>query len=261
MSEQNNPALRLLDILQRAKSQQGQGLIGWANVFGLQGRSDSISPDVEAQTVEHLIQLWKLIGELEEKIRTSVEDDLEDYLEPFPRIRDAIRVTRASSGRTSDSLGQISSSDLTVLRFCAKVIGKDHSEPDIRQELDDLLKDVDKLYKEIEGSDLPGEMKSLLLDLLHTLRTAVHEYRVRGITRVREAIASMLGTLIINKQEVQIVSKTNAGARVLQIFWRTVSLVHYAPEVKKVIEAVAPVAKLLLGHAPNPNDIPPPPTS
>jgi hypothetical protein len=261
MPEQNNPALRLLDILQRARTQQSQFLIGWANVFELQARSDTISPEIEIAAAQHLVQLWKLVDEIEEKVRASGEEDLEDYLEPFSRIRDGIRFMRSTGGRLSETLNHITPSDLTVLRFCAKLIARDYPEPDIKQELDELLDDVNSLYKDIEESDLPAELKTLLLDLLHTLRTAIHEYKVRGIERIREAIATMLGTLIIHKSEVQQASKTSVGASVLRVFWKAVSLVHYAPEVTKIIETVAPVAKLLLGHAPGPDDVPPPPIS
>jgi hypothetical protein len=259
MAEQTNPAQRLLEIFTTARTQGYPFLNGWAMTFNLliPATRDLLPPDVEIQVVEHLVQVSRLIDEVEKKILEIEGDDAADYVSPFPRFRACLRLNNVNS-RLIDSMTQITDSDITVLRFCSKLLSRHYSEPCLDEGLTEINKEIEELYTQIAGSDLPEELKSLLLDLTHALRSAVHEYRIRGAKRLREGIEEILGKLVVNRDVAETAVATEEGGRFSRIFWKTVTLTKYAPQVWKGIETVTPVMKLLISPEPTDKDVLPP---
>lgn len=148
---------------------------------------------------------------------------------------------------------------MRLLRFCSKLLARHFPEPKLNDELKEILAEIEQLYTQVLESDLPADLKTLLLDLIHALRTAAHEYRVRGPERLSEGIESVLGKLALNRGAAERLDQTEEGNRFSRTFWKTVALLKYAPDVRAVIETVAPAVKFLIGSVPSSDDVPPPP--
>lgn len=263
MSDQTNPAQRLLEIFSEARETRHLFINGWARVFDIRpfepsANDKQVPRDVEIEVLEHLTELSRLIDDTEKKVREVVGEDAEDYLVPFPRLRAVIRMQYLQH-TLADATASVTDSDLTVLRFCSKTLARHFAEPRLDEDLKAISQEIDELYGQVLEAELPAELKSLLLDLLHALRTTVHEARVRGADRLREGIESILGKLAVNRETAAAVSATEEGGRFSRIFWKTVSLTKFAPGVWKVIETVAPAVTLLLGSGPTDSDVPPRP--
>ena len=63
--------------------------------------------------------------------------------------------------------------------------------------LKDLSQKVDDLYSEVRDSDLDQNLKRTILDGLQAIRTAIHDYTVRGAEGLQEALATALGQYMI----------------------------------------------------------------
>ena len=93
----DNPAGRLHRILEDAKANsQGDGFHVWGRVLGTVTQ-ENLTPEMEIQTVENLMQLRVLINEAERKIREITGADASVYLRPISRVRDLTKLSTLST--------------------------------------------------------------------------------------------------------------------------------------------------------------------
>jgi hypothetical protein len=135
MSKTDNPAGRLLEILEKAKgsNETGQAIVGWAKLFSIPTSGNTLSPASEFELVHRMIQLRQLVDETEESLRGIEGINLELYLRPFPRIRQAIPLTNLYSD-FKGLLSMITEGDITVLAFCSEKLSERHSERIVDEE-------------------------------------------------------------------------------------------------------------------------------
>jgi hypothetical protein len=248
----DNPAGRLHRILQKAKDTQetgqiGQAREGWAKVFDIPAsfiRTDRVEREVEEKLIENLIQLRLLIDETERSLR-DIEGLPERYLRPFPRIRQ-IPLTELNvpfgnyiSGITEDTL--------TVLEFCAEELSGRHSEPVVDDDqLKELLEDVNALFDEIKTSTLPSDLKVLLLQELEEIRKAIQQYRIRGVERLREGLAAVTGSVMVNAELIKNGNQYEAVSKFKKVFFALDSVITLASKAAPLIEPIKRAIGLLM---------------
>lgn len=102
MTEQTNPAQRLIEIFTAAQSQQHPFLTGWAFVFELISPPDrGFDARAEADTLEHLVQLSRYVDEVEQKVRDARSLTVKTRLitpRPSPTSEDASAWKTKTSG-------------------------------------------------------------------------------------------------------------------------------------------------------------------
>ncbi len=92
--------------------------------------------------------------------------------------------------------------DLTALKYCSNSLLKYFEENVIPQsDLDKILEEVETLYKEVVASDLHNDLKRVVLQNLHNIKTAINDYNVRGVEGLEESLAIILGTAQIAGDE------------------------------------------------------------
>src|SRR5215212_8714611 len=204
MTEIDNSAKRLLEILKRAKDvglSNAKPAIAWGRVFEIiQIENNTISEADEFEVARRLVQLHQLINDVESRLTAIPELDHGLYLRPFPRIRKVCLLSMLDQGALINVMNQLSEGDLTVLEFCANELSKYHSDRVVDPKtLQELRTQVDSLFDEMAASDTPQMLKEFLLKQLEIIRRAIQEYRIRGIERLQEALERVVGSIILNE--------------------------------------------------------------
>lgn len=218
MDNKSNPAQRLYEIIKKAKAfdQNVNAISGWTDVFKLSSNlfdKDSApivqkireirKRQAEVETMRCLSQLIRLVDDVEKILESKKDEDYESYKTPLPKIRLAIVPSRFNEG-FSATLAQISDADVHLLRLCAKAIAKDFSEKIVDEE--ELIKisiEISELYEEIISAEINQELKTILLELLEAMHQAIHEYRIRGISSLKDSIALIIGKFYMNEELIR----------------------------------------------------------
>lgn len=264
MSENTNLAERLHQILYKAKNISNGPMncfVGWGRVFEIEliGRNTeqinnpneqhpiTFHYKVQMEILHRLFELNHLITEIEEKIKQVAESDYELYLNPFSRIRTTISPTRLTDNFSS-ILSEVTEGDMVTIRFCSQLLSKNFPEKSADEaSLKELIIEIQDLYERINNSDLSYELKEILLDLLETMRQAIHEYRIRGISRLKEGIAEVLGKLILSQDLVKH-SKSKEVTNFGKIVNKFIAIYSFAADTVQLLgagEAVKGIKKLL----------------
>jgi hypothetical protein len=242
----DNPAGRLYTILKKAKQFKGSGYRIWGNSFNILTNRDEreISDAIALQVIEHVIQLKKLINEIELSLKVIEGLNLSLYLTPFDRIRGAIKLRELTTPNYETYLREVTEGDLTVLAFCADVLSRYCREPVVEEsQLEEILDSVGALYTDVFNSSLEDELKVFILDELEMLRRAIHEFRVRGFGRLKEAMPSVVGSYVITREWISKSEANDEDKSLLDSFsnilGRYGAVVSFAANTTKLLEAAS----------------------
>lgn len=243
-AKKNNAANRVLNILEEArvaasKNASQSGYRVWAEVFNISIEGNSVPPEAEETVTSSVLQLRKLIDEVEEGLRRFEGLDLELYLKPFPRLREVTRLSLLPSTNFYANLTQLTEGDMTVLAFCAAKIAELPSEPVVTEEqLKELLEDVNALYDQVLESSLESELKRIILGQLNGIRTAIHEYHIRGIARLREELEKSIGVLVLNEDLIKQSNDKEEVKKFGSIITNMATYISIAANLSKLAEMV-----------------------
>lgn len=255
----DNSAGRLHELLNQAKSKpDGSGLNVWGRVFGV-ATQQNLTPEMEVQTMEHVIQLRMLIDQAQREISDIGDGDPSAYLKPFPRINDLTKPSLLTTSNYATFLNVVSDGDMGLLELASQRLSSLRRERVVPlEEMQELLADVNVLFDEVESSSLPAVLKLFILRQLERIRRAIQEFRIRGPERLDEVLRDIMGDLVLNADQMR-ETQGEAEAQELNKLWQIVvrlaHLVQYAPATIKVISAVAPYVPLLMPG--DPNAVPP----
>jgi hypothetical protein len=215
MKNSGNPAQRLYHIIikvrtvYKSRSQSGKSQISWdvwADVFDIKGifdTDDIDSRENQLKVISAVNQGRKLVDKVESLLLKNDDIDHQKYLRPFPNLKKLF--TRpfglGSSFREYFVLGD---SDVTTLEFCIDAVSKVYREKVTDEnELKSLLSEIRTLYEQIVDLEIDQNLKRILLDMLRTMEDAIHEYRIRGVERLREALERLVGIYMFNKETIE----------------------------------------------------------
>lgn len=245
MTDKNNGAKRLLQILERAKTITGgnsqlSGLEAWAEVFDIpKPDSKDIPLEFEETVVSSILQLRKLVDEVEEELRRFEGLDLELYLRPFSRLRYVTRLAFLTNNNFYSVLAQLTEGDMTVLAFCVAKMAELPAEPIITEEqLKELSEDVNALYAQVLESSLENELRTIILDRLQSIKIAIHQYHIRGIVRLREELEKSIGVLVLNEDLIKQSNDREEVKRFGNIVTNLATYISIAANVSKLAEMV-----------------------
>ncbi len=244
---ETNPAGRLHEILSKAKkSPSGTAFSLWSGVFEVTVEStrarNPLQAELEAQieVISRIFQFKKLIEDTEESLH-RIDGLSEKYFRPFDRIRPLVKQSIGfMNADLSGMLGQITEGDMTVLEFCSERLEGLHSESLVdEKELQSILEDVTTLFDEVKISELDVELKTFILDGLESIRRGIYEFRIRGSQRLKEAIAEIIASFVMNHEITKTPQDQESWARFNRTLKRFVAVVSFAHSGIKLLEAVA----------------------
>ena len=187
----NNPAGRLYSILSRAKTAGGANVLSnFASAFGT-------PPENVPQIMLNFGLLGLTVDEISEQLkRINAMDTLDIYLESVPSLKSALSIQNLATNWAGYK-DLLRDDDLKTLQHCSKDLAKFSSETVLSEEqLTDFKTKIDALYEELfQSTELEPELKRVVLEHLESIRRAIHDYRIKGIRPLEEALCVTALTL------------------------------------------------------------------
>lgn len=203
-----NRAKRLSDVIVAAskipsKSENRQHTVrqAWCMVFGMD------DPSTDTALIEVLGNLTIIREEFDELIEMleAIEGlNHELYVAPIKSLRGIVSNLNIIDASWGNYVHYFSKENLTSLRFVVDFVSNRNEfnekvvPPD---ELAGILADANALYDQVLNSKLSRPTKRVFLEIIEQLRSAVHEYRLRGPKGLKNALARAT-TILISNQEV-----------------------------------------------------------
>lgn len=195
MIDESNPAGRLYKILMAARKHQDNTKIRkvWAEVL-------DCSESDDAELSLRVIEVYQLSHEVQTLIKLIPSLNHGLYLESFNKIDSAIfPLNLQASWR--DKKKALDEGLMTSLKFCAEELGRNYSEESISEEdLKQITQIVSDLFESVSSSEIDPALRIALLEEVEKIRSAISVYRIRGARGVKEALQSLLGAVIVNRE-------------------------------------------------------------
>lgn len=191
----DNPAQRLLDILNRARSAKNAPISQmWAAVFDI--------PEMDAPTCYRVLgHLNSLVDSIEARIRQLPNLNHTLYLRDLPTIRSVICVQHIQQ-HWHEVKGPLDHGVLTGLEFCAHELSKLHSEDPISEEdLKAIREEFSALFQSVSTAEISPDLKLILFEILTSAIVAIDQYKILGNDGLKKAVAYTIGMLTLHKNE------------------------------------------------------------
>lgn len=242
MVDNGNPAQRLFNIVVSSvkiinKMPHRQFFLVWADVFDIPYDSEgNLSREKELEIISRVNQSRRLVDEVEMLLKKNEDIDLNKYLRPFPQLKKLFpppfSLTRPASAHYN-----LTDSDITILEFGIDAVSRVYKEKAVDEnDLKDLLSEIKDLYEQIIGLEIDKNLKRILLDLLKVMENAIHEYRIRGVERLGEAIEQLIGIYGFNKETIENSDLEEVG-KVKKLLGRFGSIYSFAADTVQLLGA------------------------
>jgi hypothetical protein len=119
----------------------------------------------------------------------------------------SVTSTRHMHSHWEEIAKMVREEQVVMLQWAEFVLGPDGS-ADIAEEVTALAVEIDRLISDIEGSNLPSQLRLFALRHLRAIRSALWNYKVSGTERLRDAMQSING---ISGHESAILSEVAQG--------------------------------------------------
>jgi hypothetical protein len=235
----DNPAQRLLDILNQARPMQNTHVIKiWAGIFGF--KEDDFPACYRA-----LGHLNGLVDSIETRIRQLPDLKHDLYLRDLPTIRSVLCPVTLQQN-WSELKRPLDQGVLTGLEFCANELSKNHEEDPIpEEELQKLRAEFANIFKDVSNAEISSNLKLILFDLLGSAILAIDQYKILGNDGIKKSVAYMVGMLTLHQQEFLAAKREGLVKRALAAVNRLGNAVTVASRVKEIAESVPELLRLL----------------
>jgi hypothetical protein len=235
----NNAAGRILALFEESLKRQDNDSTAnvWAEVFSLDiaNPGKKIHADNKVEIYRRLVATDDALVEVQSDIATLRPTDSGMYLIDFAELRHVL-APKSLEDQWAHYKPRIAKSALVALRFCARDLP---IEGDISpDELQSILEAIHGLRQMIRESDrLSKSLKEWILDMLAAVERAVELYSIRGGRGLREALATLVGNIIVHPELSKEVQKEAAIAGALNaIYQRLCALAVKAKKLQPLIE-------------------------
>jgi hypothetical protein len=232
----DNPAQRLHDILKDAATRPaGQPVIEiWSAIFGFQP-NDIIC---FYRTAEYLNSL---LDDTEFRIRQLADLNHDLYLGDVQSIRRSI-LPKSTGDSWQSMAAPLLHGALTSLAFCAHELSKHHKEVNItKEDLSSISEEASKLYKSIVNAELDQDLKTVLFDLITTIKMAVDNFKIRGADGLKRSVVYAAGIIKLHEARFRNTSKIPDVMEVFRFVGTVVSLVKVAYNISELPEGVSSI--------------------
>jgi hypothetical protein len=245
MEIKNNPAGRLVDILsaaRRSKDDERSRSV-WGKVFNIDEKNTG-------ELLRALADLIHLVHETRSALEKIPDIDHKLYLRPFTRIDTALSNINLDAGWTHWK-SQFDEHLITQLQYASDKLGRISGTSTIKPEkLNEIRNQLDSLTQAILESDLPEELKGLLVRNVEDLRRAVLSYQIRGLEGIEQELARSIGSMLLNKKKLEAAAGQQSQKSLFQKYFKVILMIDKLVAIaKNATQIGAPVLGLLVGHS------------
>lgn len=239
----DNPALRLLDILEQGRSYQASDSCRevWKALLQTQKLS-------EHQLLSRLARVMELPDRIEQ-VRQDHFSSLRNKSSYWRSQVESAFTSQSLNGRWETFKNHIDERTLSELSLLSDVFDTRGSHAGIaEEEIESLLARITELRAEIRSSDFPLTMKTMLLRQLFQIQEALESYSISGIEPIMDAVQSTLGLAVIDpeyKQEIKSGSGSLFGERISSLLGDVANVVTVAGALPALPVAIQTTLSLL----------------
>ena len=251
MQETNTAADRLFRIIrevQAAPGGEGMGIV-WARALHLPSSGNRL------EIFRGILSVAQLVDEVEAGVKRYGGNATKLYLRSLDQVRHAV-IAGLDVPRVNLN-GVLKIEIVTDLEHCAAMYSSiDHEVFVPKEQIESIKNQVADLYKEINESEFPDELRNSLLDLLEIIRQQMAEFEIRGAATLHECLRQSLARLM----EIYSVEETKKNEPVLKKLFVIVTGINKLCELaqkslptlkmaKKLLAFIAPDASHLISDA------------
>ncbi|SCL56487.1 hypothetical protein [Micromonospora chersina] len=183
----DNSASRLAAMLEQARQQPGRAAIEvWMQIFEV---SDRLG------VLQKAADLARLVDQVEAEVRALPEDEDPDHLLTFlPQIRNVVdALLYVGNVQMSHFVDQVTGEMVYSVASCARALRRNgRVQPLISDDSSkQLVEDVRAIIDDVVASDLPDDLKELLVDRLRGVEAALLSVRIGGYANVEKAMDAL----------------------------------------------------------------------
>ncbi len=190
----NNPAARLYEILKTARESvdKRSAREAWCTAIG-------VSPDIDdAEFFQHFAEIVRLTSIVVDRLREVDAASREEVERHMGRIRSGL-IGVPLSRPANQFRDQFTDLAMQALSVAGKELARWSAENPVPDDsLRSIQEQVHELEETIVAGDLDPDLKQVVLRLLNKVRLAIIQYRVQGVVVLDDALATVVGTMVIH---------------------------------------------------------------
>lgn len=170
--------------------------------------SQVIDPPDKSTPAWEAIQSQRLVADVLDDFRRELNDaditpeERDVYMRCLTGITAALSPANIVHAAPQAKLA-ITDVDLNSLEHIDVRLGASISELELdNDDFADLIKAVESALEAVKDSDLPKELKDFMCSQLLRVKSAIDQYRFRGIEGVTEAVAGFVGVMAIAEPQI-----------------------------------------------------------
>lgn len=233
----DNPAARLLSILERGKAIAGNVIcrLAWNELMG--------TTESQAQLISRLGKVMELPELAVQSLKDEFPHQSQTWAHWEPQVNNAFMVQNLNA--TWDSfISHIDVHTINYLRLSADLL---QSKTNIRLITDDEIRSarekIDSIYIEVINSNIPEDIKKYLIRNLRKLLVAIDEYRITGALEVLDAVDSVFGHAAKNEGYRNFLTDSELGKKILDILDVTANIIAIATGLPQLSLGIALLPK------------------
>jgi len=230
----DNPAARLLAVLEKGKQiSPGQPCRqSWQNLLKVSNGENAL-----------LMSRIGKVMELPEQIILALKDGFPNQGDTWThwanQVNTAFMVQNINANWDS-FINHVDVHTITYLRMAADLLQtKANTKLIADNEIQGVREKINAIYEEILNSELPDEIKKYLIRYLRKIQTGIDEYYLTGAIPLLEAMETMVGHTMVDKDYREFLRDTDLGKKILDTLSSMANVVTVAVGIPQLSQAIA----------------------
>ncbi len=210
MTEINNPAGRLLNIVNAGKQKPGEKQAAeiWADLLSVPIQDKSLL----LRRVGHVMALP---FQIRERFEDLVNLDQKIYLKWLPNVEVSFSMLNFKIA-WKQFIERFDPSIMYGMEICSDLLSRESPEQTAEENLlADLKNIVEELLQSIESEELAPDLRVFIYEHLIKIKYSIEEYQIQGITPLKEEFQSIVGSVTLNPELYKKSQDTKLGRK----FW------------------------------------------
>lgn len=188
-----------------------------------------------AALLRRLSEVARLPVQIREQVLRHAAVENTAYTKHLPKIEKSFAGLHLH-GRWEDFINQFDDTTMYGLEVCDQYLST--FQPDISVELEEIQGEVRELLRDVEGGELPDDLRRYLVTQLRDLDSALEEYRFSDEESIVRSIDVAIGTIVRQPKVWVIFQETNAGKRLWKIMARLALIIGMVGGLTEIGERI-----------------------
>lgn len=236
-----NAADRLYSLLSKA-----QGISG-GNTYQQFSKVFEIDASDHVGLLRNLIHATEAIDEIDSLVTGIPHANRTLYLKGLDHLKKGFAAAAANGDFNHWKANYLRPEQIQPLEYCADLLARYYPELEIPQdEISKVTEQVNDVYNSVVTSGISPELKMTILDLLEKVRRAIHDYRIRGVYELQDALALATGQMVLHGKEVQDAKTSSDKPTIEKLF----KLLEYVDKITAAARKCKPLFHLVTQYSP-----------